>query len=265
MPQETIATVDSVSHVWSNIRLAFQPVHHVQCRQPAGAEALLRSLEPDGSLLGPMQVLAQAERSGTDIDLTYYVATLAARQAAIWTKEEWLQGYRVGINVSPRVLGEANFAQRLLKILEDSSCDPRNILVELTETQYLDHFRCAITQIRELRSAGVLFALDDFGIGHSNIGLLSALPVDMIKVDPVVFGAEPGAREINIMSHVVGLAESVGAVVVAEGIETTQQWNCVEAAGVDYVQGWLLSRATLPGEVAPGWGPTDAAPCTCWT
>ena len=251
-------------HQWANVRLAYQPVHHVVCRQPAGAEALLRRLEPDGSVLGPQSVLEQADRDGTDFELACYIVSLAAQQAKTWAGDNWLTGYRVGINVSPRVLGRPDFAASVLHILEQHECDPRNILIELTETQYLDQFRSALDQIRQLRAAEILVALDDFGAGYSNIGLLRSLPIDMIKIDPVVFGDEPKAREISVVSHVVGMAQAVGAVVVAEGIENETQLACVETAGVDYVQGWLFSRATLAGQVAPGWGPSGQAPCTCW-
>ena len=67
-----------------------------------------------------------------------------------------------------------------------------------------------------------------------------------------------------ITSSAQDISEHFGAVVVAEGIETETQLACVETAGVDYVQGWLFSRATLAGQVAPGWGPSGQAPCTCW-
>ena len=201
-------------HQWANVRLAYQPVHHVVCRQPAGAEALLRRLEPDGSVLGPQSVLEQADRDGTDFELACYIVSLAAQQAKTWAGDNWLTGYRVGINVSPQVLGRADFATSVLHILEQHECDPRNILLELTEMQYLDHFQCALDQIRQLRAAEILVALDDFGAGYSNIGLLRSLPIDMIKIDPVVFGDEPKAREISVVSHVVGMAQAVGAVVV---------------------------------------------------
>ncbi|HCK79104.1 MAG TPA: hypothetical protein DHW34_03695 [Actinobacteria bacterium] len=254
-----------ISSNWESVRLAYQPVHHVACRQPAGAEALLRRINPDGSVSGPESILREVEDTQRDAELAYYLIGMAARQARVWSQAEWLFGYRVGINVSPKVLGQSDFAERVLTILQQESCDPRNILIELVETHQLPNYQCALQQIRELRQAEVLVALDDFGAGHSNVGLLSTLPVDMIKIDPVVFGSEPGRREIQIVSHVVALAQDVGAVVVAEGVENERQWNCVEAAGVDYVQGWLLSRAEMPDALAPGWAPTGSAPCGCWS
>ena len=118
------AGVSTREHPWANVRMAYQPVHHVLCRQPAGAEALLRRLEPDGSVLGPQSVLEQADRDGTDFELACYIVSLAAQQAKTWAGDNWLTGYLSASTSALKSWGEQTLQQAFCTSLNSMSAIP---------------------------------------------------------------------------------------------------------------------------------------------
>ena len=229
--------------------LVYQPqLNHL--RQTVGAEALLR-WSVDGKPVPPDEFIPLAEESGLIVPMGLWVFETACRQVAQWRAEGW-QVPVVSVNVSTIQLREPGFAQALLGIAQRAGVAPASLVLEITESQLLDESLYAMAL--DLKNAGFVLSIDDFGTGHSSLVKLKRLPVSELKIDKEFVRdivLDPNDREI--CATVNALARALGLEVVAEGVETEAQWQLLVKMGCQRFQGWLFAPALVPEDLAQHW------------
>jgi diguanylate cyclase (GGDEF)-like protein len=223
----------------------FELHYQAQCdgqHRVLSAEALLRWNHPTRGLLGPAHFLPAAEQTGLIAPIGRWVIETACRQLGVWAGQTATRGLSLAVNVSALQFRDADFLDHLRDALRRGETDPTLLMLELTESTVhsVDDIR---TQMLALRPLGVRFALDDFGVGYSSLARLIGLPFDQLKIDRsfVQEMAHAGAAAV-VVNTIIGMAESLGMEVMAEGVETPQQLQALQAAGCLHFQGYLFSR-----------------------
>lgn len=229
--------------------LAYQPqLDHL--RQAVGAEVLLR-WSVDGRAVPPDEFIPMAEQTGLIVPIGLWVFERTCRQIAQW-QAEGLQVPRISVNVSGIQLREPGFAQALLDAARRQGVVAGALILEITESQLLDE--SVYTTAHELKNAGFALSIDDFGTGHSSLVKLKRLPVGELKIDKAfVRDIVQGTNDWEICATINALARTLGLHVVAEGVETEEQFRLLAGMGCQRFQGWLFSKATTPDLLARHW------------
>jgi diguanylate cyclase (GGDEF)-like protein len=221
--------------------LAFQPEVHADTMHVPLVEALLRWRLPDGRLASTADFLTVAEESGLITQISDWVLRSAIAATAAW-HHGGLPTLRVAINVSPRQLLEAGFVDRVSTLLKEHSLPPECIEIELTEN-VLQTGAATIEALHRLRKMGIGIALDDFGTGFSSLASLEQLPLTRVKLDrSLIASIDTSSRSLAIAQAIVGLCDSLGLEITAEGIERPEQLALLLRHRNLYLQGYLLSR-----------------------
>src|SRR5829696_2277280 len=245
----TVVRKDSAAELSAAIRAGqmrtvYQPLVDMRTGRPIGAEALVRWEHPVDGLRTPEQFIALAEESGLITEIGALVLNDACRQAARWVAEapdhdELL----VTVNLSARQVADDDIVDQVRSALESSGLDPHRLVLEITETVLMHDRDAAAATLWLLKGLGVRIAIDDFGTGYSSLAYLRRFPIDMLKVArEFVDGLGRDAHDDVITRAIVELANTLGLLTVAEGIETTQQSETVAALGCDLAQGYLFSQ-----------------------
>jgi EAL domain-containing protein (putative c-di-GMP-specific phosphodiesterase class I) len=183
-----------------------------------------------------------AERLGLIGRLGGQMLRRAYRDVQPWATDDGLPMY-VNVNVSAHQLAEPTFTESLLASLLTADFDPSRLVVELTESAFVDHEVEVIRILTRLRAEGIKIAMDDFGTGYSSLASLRSLPLDVLKIDrSFINDLEHRPSDVSFVEAIVGLAHTLGLVVVAEGVETEEQRAILLAAGCDRGQGWLFGK-----------------------
>ena len=227
--------------------LHYQPQVSLVTGRVEGVEALLRWQDPERGLVFPGQFLQVLESSGMIVAVGEWVLRQAAEDCLRWRRTGLAQ-LRVAVNVSAQQIRRRTFAEHVLAAAEPCLGEGCGMDLEITETGLLHDVEGASRKLRELRAAGLRVALDDFGTGYSSLGLLSKLPVDLVKIDrSFITGLPEDKASVTLVSSVIGLASAFGLKVVAEGVETEGQLAALRGMGCDQSQGYLHSRP-MPAE-----------------
>ncbi|HET9105821.1 MAG TPA: EAL domain-containing protein [Steroidobacteraceae bacterium] len=242
--------------------LHYQPQVSVATGRIEGVEALLRWQDPEQGLVLPGQFLGVLESSGMIVAVGEWVLQQAAEDCLRW-RRMGLGALRVAVNVSALQIRRRAFVEQVLAAAVPCFAENCGVDLEITETGLLHDVDGASRKLRELRAAGLRIALDDFGTGYSSLGLLSKLPVDLVKIDRSFITGLPGDKaSVTLVSSVIGLASAFGLKVVAEGVETAAQLRVLRDMGCDQSQGYLHSRPVASQQLEEllrqqGGGPAD--------
>jgi len=224
------------------LRLHFQPILDLGINEVVGVEALVRWQRPGVGLLEPGAFIEVAERTGLIVDIGAWVIHRAC-QASVDCGRARMAPLQVSINVSARQLSGLSLVSTLQQALNDTGCDPGDIVIEVTETALLNDLGAATAVLEAIEGLGVGLDLDDFGTGYSSLIYLKHFPVSRIKIDrSFVAGLGTDTADTAIVASTIALAHSIGITAVAEGIETARQLTMLRHLGCDYGQGYLLSR-----------------------
>jgi Amt family ammonium transporter len=213
-------------------------------------EALARWEHPERGLLVPDEFLSIAEESGLMIPLGTAVIRQALSQVREW--QELIPGaafVRLWVNLAPGELTSERLVDDLAFALSRARFDPRKLTVEITESSVLRDEQNGLKAMHALRDLGVTLAIDDFGTGYSSLSRLTQLPIQLLKipktfVDPLA-GDEADTSFVRAILH---LADSLGIVTVAEGIEHAAQSRRLRDAGCELAQGFVFSEPLTAGE-----------------
>ncbi len=223
--------------------LYYQPKYSINSQSIDSMEALVRWEHPDNGLIPPDDFISIAEETGLILPLGEWVIRNACEQFALWKQ----QGYpfsHISINVSPRQFKEQNLLQIFDDIFQRLSISPSCVELEITESVLLNSEHAVIEKLNQLQSMGIRFALDDFGTGYASLTYLKRLPIDTLKIDrSFIDGIIHDNDDIAIVLAIIGLAKAMQKQLVAEGIETIEQYEKIRELGVDYGQGYYWSRA----------------------
>jgi diguanylate cyclase (GGDEF)-like protein/PAS domain S-box-containing protein len=223
--------------------LHYQPIMRIEAHGTrfVGVEALLR-WQRGTTLVAPLEFITSLEDSGDIIQVGDWVLRQACRQVRAWQ----LAGQphlHCAVNLSSRQLREENFVARLSTILRDSGLAATDLILEITESQLLEDSTATLITLRALANLGVQLALDDFGTGYSSLGYLKRFPLHILKVDRSFIGGTPLNAELTTISRaIIGLGQSLGLVVVAEGVECPAHLDFLRAQGCHMAQGYWFSR-----------------------
>ena len=225
--------------------LLYQPEFHIATGKINAAEALLRWSHPEFGLVMPYEFIPMLERSGLIIDVGRWVLHTACLQLKAW-QESGLEMQGMSVNISTKQLAQLDFADTVEKIIIETGIKPQHLMLEVTESSFMDEPELAFKTLSQLRSLGVLIAIDDFGTGFSSLSYLQKIPLDILKIDRsfvIETNTESGRA---ICDMLIILAQRLGLNVVAEGIETKTQLQCLQKA--DWIQGYFIARPLPPEE-----------------
>jgi diguanylate cyclase (GGDEF)-like protein len=226
------------------LELYFQPILSVPKRLVIGAEGLVRWHHPTRGLLPAGEFIPLAEDAGLISRIDEWVVREACRQLTEWQIAGVTRpGLTVSINISARQLENGGFADRLAAAIDETGVDSQALGLEITESVLIENSDSPIAILDALRRLGPRLILDDFGTGYSSLSYLQRLPFDVIKLDRsfVTDIATPG-RDRDIVSALIRLATVLELDVVAEGIETEEQFTCLKELGCQFGQGYHLAR-----------------------
>ncbi len=236
----------------NEFRLYFQPKVDMRHSKVLGVEALLRWKHPEQGVISPAQFLPLIENTGLSISVGNWVLQQGIEQLARWQQSGL--DLSVSINVSARHLQEPLFAQHLAGLLSRHEAPvAHRLIIEVLETAALADVDYTCDLMQQCRLLGVRFALDDFGTGYSTFTYLKRLPIDLLKIDrSFVINMLGDRQDLAIVEGVIGLSQTFGCTVVAEGVETAAQAQRLIEIGCDVGQGNGIAPA-MPAEAVPGW------------
>ena len=227
----------------------FQPQVTFTNGQLVSVEALARLRGPGGELICPNRFIGVAEREGLIDDIAEVILTQACQWKLRWEREGLHT--KVAVNISMRNLTRVDAADRYLQIVREQGVDPREVVLELTESSVMEEAASALHVLARLRLKGFGLSIDDFGTGYSSLSQLSQIPFTELKVDPsLVSGSPRHPRKRAVIEASLDLARKLNLGVVAEGIETVDEWQMLAELGCTYAQGYLIGKPT-PGDELP--------------
>lgn len=231
------------SNMWKALedgefKLYLQPKYNLRTNKIAGAEALVRWVTKDNVIMSPGDFIPIFEQNGFITTMDRYVWEEAAKALKTF-KDMGIKPFAISINLSRRDLYNDDLVQILLDMLKKYGLDERYLHLEITESAYTDNPEQIIKMTRALREAGFIIEMDDFGKGASSLTMLSALPIDILKMD---MGFVDNSASRRILGFVISLAKWLGVGIIVEGVETKEQR--LELLGLDctYAQGYYYSK-----------------------
>ncbi|WP_432396425.1 EAL domain-containing protein [Pseudarthrobacter sp. L19] len=205
--------------------------------------------ERHGKLVPPNQFLPVAEQSGLIREIGDEVMRRACAEIRPWLAGD--AAYSVAVNVSGLQFQQRDFAGDVLGIAASTGVNPRQLMLELTESVFFDADSDVIRQLHQLREAGVRIAMDDFGTGYSSLGRLRELPLDQVKIDrSFVAMIKTGKEHLPFFRTMINAAQALGLKVTAEGIETPAQAKYLMDLGCDALQGYLFAKPAPASDLA---------------
>ncbi len=232
------------------LSLSYQPIVRAVDGRVTGLEALLRWDHPDRGPVPAPTMVAIAEQSSLITAIGAWVLERSCKDRMQWLRQHPDGPLDLAVNVSARQLMGSGFRDTVARILDTTGMDPAALILEVTESIFLDDGPRAMTVLAGVKELGVRLALDDFGTGYSSLSYLRRFPVDIIKIDRG-FVDEIGTKPTGgaIIAAITNLAHVLGLVVTAEGVETAQQHDEVVAIGCEFAQGFHYAGPLAVAEV----------------
>ena len=233
-----------------DLSLHYQPQIDAKSRRVVGLEALLRWHHPTQGTVSPARFIPVAEDSGLILPMGDWVLNEALRQARAW-RDAGLPVVTMAVNISAVQFRQRNMVKTVQSALSNHGIDPSRVELELTESMLMQDAREAVATLNHLSDLGALLAIDDFGTGYSSLSYLKQFPVDKLKLDQsFVRHMTSDYNDAVIARATINLGHSLGLEVIAEGVETPEQYTYLRDEGCDVIQGYLFGRPMPPAEVA---------------
>jgi diguanylate cyclase (GGDEF)-like protein/PAS domain S-box-containing protein len=247
--EEIEKQVKSYMNLYLDMKRAIQNDEFVLCYQPqynaksqiVSAEVLLRWQHPSLGLIQPNEFIYIAEKSGMIIDVGLWIVEKVCIDIARWRNQNIK--IPISINISAKQFAQDDFIDRLYEILTQYNINPNQIKLELVESLLLDNVDSTIEKMQQLQELGFKLSLDDFGTGYSSLEYLKLLPIEEIKIDKsFVQTMRENDKDLAIVKSVLSLGEAFGYEVVAEGVETKEDFMLLKALDCEYYQGYYFSK-----------------------
>lgn len=234
----------------NELELHYQPVVDIVTHRIVSLEALARWNSPELGAIPPARFIPVAEASGLILPFGDWALKTACRQIEAW-RQQGINEIRVAVNVSFHQLREADFLERLDRVI--GACSPQNLnqlAIELTESELMDNIELTIRQIEALKCRNIFAYIDDFGTGYSSLSYLQRLPVAVLKIDQsFIRGLGESDANAAIVRTIIALAQSLNLKTIAEGVETREQLGLLQQLGCDAVQGYLFCKPKPAPEI----------------
>ena len=243
--------------------LYYQPVVELDTLRIVGLEALIRWRHPERGLLAPMDFIPAAEDCGLILPIGDWGLAEACTQIRAWTNENPAnQSLRVCVNLSARQFSRKGLADHVESLLMQAGAASCQLGLEMTESSLIPNMGIAVEVLEDLRALGVSISMDDFGTGYSSLSYLHSFPIDVLKIDRSFVGRmTEGEQPLQIVRTIIELARVLNIDVIAEGIETTEQYELLRELGCRFGQGYLFAKPMpaeqvstllrLPGRILP--------------
>ncbi|WP_412478282.1 EAL domain-containing protein [Azonexus sp. IMCC34839] len=251
------------------LRLVIQP-QVANRRRIVGAELLLRWQPADQWLVMPAEFIPLAEETGLIVDIGQWVMEQACTLLRRWQAIPEMRDLYLAVNVSPRQFHQPDFVERVQRTVAHHGIDPRRLKLELTESLLLEAVDDVVAKMRALADLGVCFSLDDFGTGYASLSYLKRFPFDQLKVDrSFVRDLGVDSDDAAIVRAIIAMGNALRLNVVAEGVETEEQYVYLAEHGCHAFQGYLFGRPMSLADFealsfADAGDKPDSAPGLCW-
>ncbi|MGB6467050.1 MAG: EAL domain-containing protein, partial [Xanthobacteraceae bacterium] len=223
----------------------YQPIVDLRNYAITGFEALMRWPHPSKGMISPAKFIPVAEECGLIDALGRWILVEACNRA-----KQWPVDMKVSVNVSPIQLAKPDFVATVQSVLATTGLDPHRLVLECTETIFIEDSEKMLSTLHKLKQIGVQIALDDFGTGYSSLSYLRSFPFDIVKIDrSFVSDLDASTSSSVIVQAVILIAGSLGIRTVAEGIETEAQLTLLKLLGCNDVQGYLLGKPAPASEI----------------
>ncbi len=225
-------------------KVYYQPKFDIRPDAPilASAEALVRWQHPVLGIISPGVFIPLFEENGLIPTLDNYVWETVAKQIRDW-KDRLGFAVPVSVNISRIDMYDPDLIEKLQGLVSDNGLSPSELLLEITESAYTQDSQQIIGTVNRLRELGFHIEMDDFGTGYSSLNMISALPIDVLKLDmQFIRSAFDHGRDTRMLEIIIDIADYLSVPVIAEGVETEEQLNALKAMGCDFVQGYYFSR-----------------------
>jgi diguanylate cyclase (GGDEF)-like protein len=222
--------------------LHYQPKFNGGMRRIHSAEALIRWRHPEWGLVPPDRFIPLAEESGLIVPIGEWVLREACRQMRAW-QDQGLPALRVAVNISGVQFRRVDLVDTVGRALDDAGVEPRHLEIELTETAVMSDPEESVDTLQRLSRMGVIVSVDDFGTGYSCMSYLRRFPIDKLKIDrSFITNVLTSTDDAAIVQAIISLAHSLRLKVVAEGVESAEQFQFLQKHGCDHYQGYYFSK-----------------------
>lgn len=215
-----------------------------------GAEALIRWEHPILGIIPPDKFIPLAEESGIIKEIGYFVLDTATDELLLWANDKVKKNWRISVNVSPVQFKDKNFIDEVKNLILNKRVNPSRLRLELTEGVLIADQNMAMQKIEELNEFGISLSIDDFGTGYSSLGYLKYLKIDELKIDKsFVFGLYKNNSDQTIIKTIIMMGEEFNFEVIAEGVETKEQFEMLKDLGCGFFQGFLFAKPCKSSEL----------------
>ncbi|MEG5042404.1 EAL domain-containing protein [Microcoleus sp. B3-C5] len=227
----------------------YQPIVNLQTQNVVGFEALVRWQHPDRDMVLPGEFIPCMEETGLIVPVGMLVLKQACQQLRAWHQRGWTQ-LTMSVNLSVRQFTCPTLLADIDRVLAETAVNPAHLKLEITESAIVDNAQKAIALTEQLRSRQIQISIDDFGTGYSSLGQLHCFPVNNLKIDrSFVNQIQAGNRNYQVVNTIITLSNQLELAVIAEGLETTQQLQCLQQLGCEFGQGYLFSKPLTGAEI----------------
>ncbi len=228
--------------------LQYQPKLDARSRKVVGVEALIRWKHPDKGMISPAEFIPLAEESGMIVRIGEWVLNTACRQNKSW-REMGLPSVSISVNLSNRQFSHKDLIETVTRALKDVGMDPLHLELEITESTVMQNPEKAIATLKQFKEMGIRISIDDFGTGYSSLNYLRRIQFDSLKIDrSFVMNINTSPDDAAIVRAIIAMAHSLKLTVIAEGVETEEQFAFLRELDCDEVQGYLFSKPLHAGE-----------------
>jgi diguanylate cyclase (GGDEF)-like protein len=224
------------------LQLQYQPKVNGHTKEVTGAEALVRWQHPTRGLLSADEFIPLAEETGLIRPMGEWILRAVCQQIAAW-ESAGLVAVPVAVNLSCLQFRGQELQQLIARILEETAIDPTLLQLEITESIFMQNVGEVDAALRDIRQLGCKIHVDDFGTGYSSLSRLKRFTLDALKIDrSFVTDLSNNPDDMSLIKAILALARSLEMKVIAEGVETEQQYQFLKSQGCDEIQGYLFGR-----------------------
>jgi diguanylate cyclase (GGDEF)-like protein len=227
---------------WQEFEVFYQPIVAIENRSVVGCEALVRWQHKDKGLIVPSEFITLAEETGLVLSVDKLVLQRAALQNAIW-QSLGLAKINVAVNLSAKTFADGGITEYLSECLSINGIKSEYLDLEITEGVILENTEHVLNTMQKIRSMGMQISIDDFGMGYSSLTYLHSLPINTLKIDQSFVRKLPSDKKsFAVVKAIITMAKDLGIKLIAEGVETVEQLECLGKLGCDHVQGYLFGK-----------------------
>ncbi|MDJ0598700.1 MAG: EAL domain-containing protein [Crocosphaera sp.] len=224
--------------------LRYQPIVELNTKKITGFEALVRWRHPEKGLISPGKFIPMAEETGLIIPLSNWILNQGCQQMYEWQKlSENSQGLIISINLSAKEFSQKNLVEKIINTVQRLGINNHCLKLEITESCIINNTEEVRSILTELKALGIKLSMDDFGTGYSSLSYLHRFPFDTLKIDrSFIKDMSQSTDKLRLTQTIINLANDFGMEVIAEGIETREQFEQLQQLGCSYGQGYYFAQ-----------------------